>query len=68
MIQEGIAVAGVVETAVSLSLWRVETAAGNGERRVVVQPIVVKPEWVERIWEILDRVTGAVLRERAANR
>ena len=38
----GIAVSGEVDEQVSLSLWMVETSAGNGERRVVVQPIAVK--------------------------
>jgi superfamily II DNA or RNA helicase len=37
----GIAVSGDVEESVVLSLWMVETSAGNGERRVVVQPIAV---------------------------
>ncbi len=38
----GIAVAADVEEPVLLSLWVVEVSAGNGERRVVVQPIAVK--------------------------
>ncbi|OQP75383.1 helicase [Xanthomonas citri] len=38
----GIAVAGDVDESVLLSLWMVEASAGNGERRVVVQPIAVK--------------------------
>ncbi|WP_265300106.1 helicase-related protein [Verminephrobacter eiseniae] len=38
----GIAVAGDVEEPVLLSLWMVETSAGNGERRVVVQPIAIE--------------------------
>jgi hypothetical protein len=38
----GIAVLGDVEEPVLLSLWMVEASAGNGERRVVVQPIAVK--------------------------
>ncbi len=38
----GIAVAADVEEPVLLSLWMVEVSAGNGERRVVVQPIAVK--------------------------
>jgi hypothetical protein len=40
----GIAVSGDVEGPVLLSLWMVETSAGNGERRVVVQPIAVNPD------------------------
>lgn len=40
----GIAVAGDVEEPVMLSLWMVEVSAGNGERRVVVQPIAVKQD------------------------
>jgi len=40
----GIAVAGDVEEPVLLSFWMVETSAGNGERRVVVQPIAVKQD------------------------
>ncbi len=38
----GIAVSGDVEEPIVLSLWMVEISAGNGERRVVVQPIAVK--------------------------
>lgn len=38
----GIAVSGDVDEPVMLSLWMVETSGGNGERRVVVQPIAVK--------------------------
>lgn len=40
----GIAVAGDVEEPVMLSFWMVEASAGNGERRVVVQPIAVKKD------------------------
>ncbi|MBS0175126.1 MAG: hypothetical protein JSR64_13895, partial [Nitrospira sp.] len=40
----GIAVSGDVEEPVLLSLWMVEASAGNGERRVVVQPIAVKQD------------------------
>ncbi|WP_429498007.1 DEAD/DEAH box helicase [Robbsia andropogonis] len=40
----GIAVAGDVDEPVLLSLWLVEASAGNGERRVVVQPIAVKQD------------------------
>lgn len=40
----GIAVAGDVDEPVLLSLWMVEASAGNGERRVVVQPIAVKQD------------------------
>ena len=38
----GIAVSGDVDEPVLLSLWIVETSVGNGERRVVVQPIAVR--------------------------
>jgi len=52
----GIAVSGEVEGAVLLSLWMVETSAGNGERRIVVQPIAVNKDGtrfpaVERLCE-----------------
>lgn len=40
----GIAVSGDVDAPVLLSLWMVETSAGNGERRVVLQPIAVKQD------------------------
>jgi hypothetical protein len=40
----GIAVSGDVEGPVLLSLWMVETSAGNGERRVVMQPIAVNQD------------------------
>jgi hypothetical protein len=40
----GIAVSGNVDAPVLLSLWIVEASAGNGERRVVVQPIAVKQD------------------------
>lgn len=40
----GIAVCGAVEGPVLLSLWLVETFTGKGERRVVIQPIAVKPD------------------------
>ncbi len=40
----GIAVAGDVDEPVLLSLWMVEASAGNGERRLVVQPIAVKQD------------------------
>ncbi|MCP1760990.1 DEAD/DEAH box helicase [Bradyrhizobium japonicum] len=42
----GIAVSGEGEGQVLLSLWMVETSGGNGERRVVVQPIAVKRDGV----------------------
>ncbi len=38
----GIAVSADVDAPVLLSLWMVEASTGNGERRVVVQPIAVK--------------------------
>jgi hypothetical protein len=40
----GIAVSGDVDGPVLLSFWMVEASAGNGERRVVVQPIAVKQD------------------------
>jgi len=40
----GIAVSGDIDTPVLLSLWMVEASAGNGESRVVVQPIAVKQD------------------------
>ena len=40
----GIAVAGDVEDPVLLSFWMVDASVGNGERRVVVQPIAVKQD------------------------
>jgi superfamily II DNA or RNA helicase len=40
----GIAVEGDVDEPVLLSFWLVETSAGKGERRVVVQPIAVKQD------------------------
>lgn len=52
----GIAVSGDVEEPVLLTLWMVETSGGNGERRLVVQPIAVKQDGtrvptVERLCE-----------------
>ena len=40
----GIAVAGDLDVPILLSLWRVEASTGNGERRVVVQPIAVRAD------------------------
>lgn len=40
----GIAVSGDVEEPVILSLWMVETSTGNGDRRLVIQPIAVKAD------------------------
>lgn len=40
----GIAVLGDIDEPVLLSLWMVETSTGNGERRVVMQPIAVKQD------------------------
>ncbi|MBV6415463.1 MAG: RNA polymerase-associated protein RapA [Xanthomonadales bacterium] len=40
----GIAVAGDVDEPVLLSIWMVEATAGKGERRLLVQPIAVKPD------------------------
>jgi hypothetical protein len=40
----GLAVYGEVDAPVLLSVWMVEVSAGNGERRMVVQPIAVKQD------------------------
>lgn len=40
----GVAVSANVDEPVLLSLWMVEASAGNGERRVVLQPIAVKQD------------------------
>jgi SNF2 family DNA or RNA helicase len=40
----GIAVTGDLDSTVLLSLWMVETSAGKGERRVLIQPIAVTPD------------------------
>lgn len=40
----GIAVKGDVEVPVLLSFWLVETSAGNGERRVIIQSIAVRQD------------------------
>jgi len=40
----GIAVVSDVDALVLLSLWMVETSAGNGERRAMVQPIAVRKD------------------------
>ena len=40
----GIAVHGGAETPILLSFWLVESSAGNGERRVGVQTIAVRPD------------------------
>jgi len=40
----GLAVAADLGTPVLLSLWMVEVSAGNGERRILVQPIAVKQD------------------------
>jgi superfamily II DNA or RNA helicase len=40
----GVAVSGDTDEPVLLSLWMVETSAGKGERRVVLQPIAVKQD------------------------
>ena len=52
----GIAVSGDVDEPVFLSLWLVEASVGNGERRVLVQPIAVKQDGarspaIERLFE-----------------
>jgi len=44
----GVAVSGRLDAPVMLSLWIVEASAGNGERRVVVQPIAVKQDGTAR--------------------
>ncbi|GEC59592.1 hypothetical protein ABIF38_003017 [Bradyrhizobium japonicum] len=61
----GIAVSGEVGGQVLLSLWMVETSGGNGERRVVVQPIAVKQDGarapaVERLREKYFQAQSAV--------
>ena len=38
----GISVTGDLTEPVFLSIWMVESSTGNGERRVVVQPIAIK--------------------------
>jgi hypothetical protein len=40
----GVAVHGGGETPILLSFWLVESSAGNGERRVAVQIIAVRPD------------------------
>lgn len=40
----GIAVSGDLDVPIFLSLWMVEASSGNGDRRVVVQPIAIKPD------------------------
>ncbi|KVQ47209.1 helicase [Burkholderia cepacia] len=40
----GIAVSGDVDEPVLLSLWMVEASVGNGERRVVIQPIAIRQD------------------------
>jgi superfamily II DNA or RNA helicase len=40
----GIAVTGDVDTPILLSLWMVDASTGNGERRVVIQPIAVRQD------------------------
>ena len=40
----GIAVTADVDEPVLLSLWMVEASSGNGERRVVVQPIAIRQD------------------------
>lgn len=61
----GIAVSGEVDGQVLLSLWMVETSAGNGERRIVVQPIAVRPDGarvpaIERLCEKYFQAQSAV--------
>lgn len=38
----GISVSGDIDEPVLLSLWMIETSAGSGERRIMLQPIAVK--------------------------
>lgn len=40
----GIAVSGDMDVPVFLSLWMVEASSGNGDRRIVVQPIAIKSD------------------------
>jgi hypothetical protein len=40
----GIAVAADVEEPVLLSVWMVEASAGNGDRRMVIQPIAIRQD------------------------
>lgn len=40
----GIAVSADVEEPVLLSLWMVEASAGNGDRRMVIQPIAIRQD------------------------
>ena len=40
----GISVSVEIDTLVLLSLWMVEASVGNGERRVVIQPIAIKQD------------------------
>ena len=61
----GIAVSGEVDEQVLLSLWMVEISAGNGERRVVVQPIAVKQDGtripaIERLCEKYFQAQSAI--------
>ena len=53
----GVAVTGDVDAPVFLSLWMVEASVGNGERRVLVQPIAVNQDGIrlpaiERLFEM----------------
>lgn len=40
----GISVSADVESTVLLSVWRIDVSMGNGERRLVIQPIAVKED------------------------
>ncbi len=40
----GISVSGDIDTLVLLSIWVVEVSSGNGERRIIVQPIAVRQD------------------------
>jgi SNF2 family DNA or RNA helicase len=40
----GISVSGDIDEPVLLSLWMIESSAGNGERRIMLQPIAVKQD------------------------
>jgi len=40
----GIAVSADVDAPILLSIWKVNVSVGNGERRVMLQPIAVKPD------------------------
>jgi hypothetical protein len=61
----GIAVSGDVDEPVLLSLWMVEVSAGNGERRVVVQPIAIKQDGTRL--PAVERLSDTYLQAAAAS-